>query len=159
MPVSSSPRVIAAAIGVALALGSVALIQTYRGLAAPPGAGGMSSSNPPVQARKDGSRVDLPSGEGHPAAPAGGLLFAPPMTAARQSFSAARSADPVVPVGRSVFEPARPAAGATVLRSSDEPAVSRVAPAPPPAKRRDKVTRSASCDSKMPEDAWLDVCG
>jgi hypothetical protein len=26
-------------------------------------------------------------------------------------------------------------------------------------KRRERVTRSPSCDAKMPEDSWLDICG
>ncbi|MDQ4135172.1 MAG: hypothetical protein M3158_03215, partial [Pseudomonadota bacterium] len=30
---------------------------------------------------------------------------------------------------------------------------------PGDAKRRGKVTRSDSCDGKMPEDSWLDICG
>jgi hypothetical protein len=164
-----SPRVIAAAAGVVLILGPVALIQAYRGLSAPADAGTMPASASLALSRKDAGRLVVPAPEAGPAAerPAASLLL-PPLDGYRQTFARPEAAPaPARPqTSPFLFEAATavPPAGAPATRVETGAPHAR-APAgsvetgAPPAKRRDRVTRSATCDGKMPEESWLDVCG
>ena len=155
MVVYLSPRAAAVAAGVVLVLGPIALIEVYRGLAAPAGAGMvMPASQAP---HREPGRMPLPFHEAFGPAPDAASLFAPSSAGDRQTFSRPQSAPSPRPADARMFEFDAPAA-------FPPPEARRGAAGigPPEAslpKRRERVTRSPSCDAKMPEDSWLDICG
>lgn len=155
MVVYLSPRVAAVAAGVVLVLGPIALIEVYRGLAAPAGAGMIM---PASQARHgEPGRMPLPFPEAFGPAPEAASLFAPSSAGYRQTFSRPQSAPSPRPADARMFEFDAPAA---FPPSEAGRGAARIGP--PEAslpKRRERVTRSPSCDAKMPEDSWLDICG
>lgn len=164
MPASGSPRMVAAAAGIVLVLGPVALIQIYRGAAAPADAGAVPARPAPPPAPKDAFRL-APEARGAGPGPDAALLFAPG-SGVRQSF--VRPAPAEAPPAPFAFSRPRAAEqGLAQEASADAPSSSPgLVPADPAARRppartgaRDRVTRSASCDERMPENAWLDVCG
>ena len=157
MLVNLSPRVAAAVAGVVLVLGPIALIEIYRGLAAPAGARIIAPAPQQVPLRKELGRVPPPAPGTLAPDPGAGSLFAPPSAGYRQTFSRPQAASPPRQAASAMFEfeaPAPfPAPGAR------PGAAGLLAPEAPLPKRRERVTRSPSCDSKMPEDSWLDICG
>lgn len=151
MLVDLSPRVAAVLAGVVLVLGPIALIEVYRGLAAPAGAGVIAPA-PQVPPRKEPVRVLPPAPEAFRAELDAASLFAPSGAGYRQTFSRPPSAPPLQADAR-LFEFDAPAVFAP------PGAVEAATPEARRPKQRERVTRSPSCDSKMPEDSWLDVCG
>jgi len=133
-----------AAVGVLLALGPVALIEVYRGLGGTATAATSPPGPPPAAAPKDDSRLP-PAGAPPVLSDAGSLLFTPtgavPQTFTRPAASRGPSPDRAGP-------PSSP-----VPSSDGAPARKHMATG------RTGVTRSVSCDGKMPADAWLDICG
>jgi hypothetical protein len=108
MVVYLSPRVAAVAAGVVLVLGPIALIEVYRGLAAPAGAGMIM---PASQARHgEPGRMPLPFPEAFGPAPEAASLFAPSSAGYRQTFSRPQSAPSPRPADARMFEFDAPAA-------------------------------------------------
>jgi hypothetical protein len=151
-----SPRVAAAVAGVVLVLGPIALIELHRGLAAPAGAGIIAPA-PQVPLRKEPGRVPPPASEALAPDPGSGSLFAPPSAGYRQTFSRPQAVSPPRQAASAMFEFDAPAPFPTT--GARPGAAGLLAPEAPLPKRRERVTRSPSCEAKMPEDSWLDICG